>query len=256
VTSSQTAAQVANASPVSWRDFGWLAVQLAALTFLVFFYRIENDAFARFTLLTAAGFGVHYFLPFRLRLPFLVTLSLVGLILVLGPVNAAWVVGIGLALIGIAHTPVPMVVRAGMLAGIGVVLAVPRWGLGHVPWSSAIWPILGSMFVFRMMSYLYDVGNGLKPGRPAQVLAYFFLLPNVCFPLFPLVDFKRFVRGYYDSDRHRIYQVGVEWIWRGLLQLIAYRLIYFHLTLDPVDVENIADLAGYIVSTYLLYVRL
>ena len=126
----------------------------------------------------------------------------------------------------------------------------------QVPWSSALWPILGSMFVFRLIIYLYDRSHETMPPRLSQTLGYFFLLPNVCFPLFPVVDFKKFCRHYYDEDRHKTYQVGIEWIWRGLLQLVLYRLIYYHFTLDPVAVANLGDLVFYMVSTFLLYVRI
>jgi D-alanyl-lipoteichoic acid acyltransferase DltB (MBOAT superfamily) len=239
-----------------WITYAQLLGQLAVLVFAIFFFRIENEAFQRLAALTAAGFAVHYLLPLRFRQAFFVALSISGIFLVIGVLNAAWVVGLGLAILALAHLPIPVYARAAVLLAVGLGLAIPRWGLGQVPWSPAIWPILGSLFVFRLLSYLYERSHGMKPGGVAQVLAYFFLLPNVSFPLFPVIDYKRFVRGYYDAERHDIYQVGVEWIWRGLIQLVVYRLVYFHLTLDPVDVANVADLAIYMLSTYLLYVRL
>ncbi len=94
------------------------------------------------------------------------------------------------------------------------------------------------MFVFRLIIYFYDRSHESVPPRLSQTLGYFFLLPNVCFPLFPVVDFKKFCRHYYDEDRHKTYQVGIEWIWRGLLQLVLYRVIYYHFTLDPVSVAE------------------
>lgn len=236
--------------------FMTILAQLVLLLVVISRFQIENEAFVRLMALTVAGFALHYFLPLKQRLPFLVGLSIAGIMMVLGLESGGWLVGIGLALIGIAHLPVSVYVRGGILLAIGGVLAVPRWGLGQVPWSAAIWPVLGSMFVFRMISYLYDRSHNVAPKGIWQTLAYFFLLPNVCFPLFPLIDFKRFCRSYYEGERHDIYQVGVEWIWRGVIQLIVYRLIYFHLTVDPVAVNNLADLAVYMLSTFLLYVRL
>ena len=236
--------------------FTVIFAQLLVLLVIVSRFQIENEAFIRLTALTIGGFAVHYFLPLSYRLPFFVALSLTAIVMVLGLESSAWLVGIGLVLIAIAHLPVHVYVRAAILLAVGGLLAIPRWGLGEVPWSNAIWPILGSMFVFRMLSYLYDRSHNVEPKRPSQTLAYFFLLPNVLFPLFPIIDFKRFLRSYYDGERHQIYQVGVEWIWRGVLQLILYRLVYFHLTIDPVAVNNAADLAVYMLSTFLLYVRL
>jgi len=237
-------------------QFGSILVQLALLLVLIQRFEIENEAFLRLAALTVTGFAVHYLLPLRHRLPFFVLLSLAGIALVLGPAQAAWLIGLGLGLIGIAHLPLPIWGRAALLVAIAGALAVPRWGLGAVPWSAAVWPILGSMFVFRLIIYLYDRAHQPAPSSPWQTLGYFFLLPNVCFPLFPVVDYKKFCRNYYDAERHGIYQVGVEWMWRGVLQLLFYRLVYYQLTIDPVEVANLADLGLYALSTFLLYVRI
>jgi D-alanyl-lipoteichoic acid acyltransferase DltB (MBOAT superfamily) len=241
---------------VALRSFALIGAQLAALLLVVDRFGIENEAFFHLLVLTTFGFGVHYFLPLRHRLPFFVSLSLAGIVLVLGLTQGGWLIGLGLALIGISHLPLSFTARAGLLLAVGLALAFPRWGLGTVPWSTAIWPILGSMFVFRMIIYLHDRRHEKTPPRLSQTLGYFFLLPNVCFPLFPVVDFKKFCRNYYDGDRHRIYQVGVEWIWRGIVQLLIYRVVYYHLTVDSVAVANLGDLAVYMLSTFLLYVRI
>ncbi len=257
------AARAAAAESVNRRDprrLGLILAQLAALCFLIHHFRLESTAFFNLTVLTGVGFFVHYFLPLRQRLPFFVLLSLAGCVLVLGAEQAAWLVGLGLAVLGIAHLPLGLAVRSALLIAAGIGLAgarvvLPRMGL-HMPWSEAVWPILGSMFVFRLIAYLYDASHGAGAKRPSQVLGYFFLLPNVCFPLFPVVDFKKFCTNYYDAERHGIYQTGVEWMWRGLVQLICYRVVYYHLVLDPVEVTDVADLALYMLSTIALYIRI
>ena len=238
------------------RRFVGILAQLVVLLAVVDRFKIENEAFLRLAMLTVAGFSIHYFLPLRQRLPFFVFLSLAGITMVLGLQQSLWLIGIGLAIIGISHLPIHALARVGVLLMVGAALALPRWGIGQVPWSPAIWPVLGSMFFLRLISYFYDRSHGAGPTRLSQTLAYFFLLPNVCFPLFPVIDFKRFCRSYYDEDRHKIYQVGVEWMWRGILQLILYRLVYYQMTVDPVDVSHLGDLAIYMLSTFLLYVRI
>lgn len=230
--------------------------QLLLLLLIVNRFELENEAFFRLSALTVGGFALHYFLPLRHRLPFFVLLSLGGLVLILGATQAVWLVALGFGLIGIAHLPFSFRVRSALLIAVGVALAVPRWGLGWVPWSSAIWPILGSMFVFRMIVYLYDRKHAKGPVNWWQTIGYFFLLPNVCFPLFPVVDYKKFCRNYYDDERHKIYQVGIEWMWRGLLQLVLYRLVYYHLTVDSAAITNLGELLVYMLSTFMLYVRI
>ena len=174
----------------------------------------------------------------------------------LGPVPAAWLIGLGLLLIGICHLPVPFCGArgdAGRLWRRCCCVWRGGWASGPVP--APVWPILGSMFMFRLIVYLYDLRHDPGLASIPRSLSYFFLLPNVCFPLFPVVDFKTFCRQYYDDDRHRIYMVGVQWIFRGVVQLILYRLVYQMLVLDPAAVETIADLGQYLLWPYLLYLR-
>lgn len=252
----QTPASAGSASQVDLARYAWLLAQLGLLALLVHLFRIESESFQRLMVLTVGGFAVHYFLPLRYRLPFFVALSLAGIGLVLGVTQTAWLVALGLGLIGLAHLPVPFWGRVAALLAAGLVLAPLRWGLGWVPWSNAVWPLLGSFFVFRLIIYLYDCRYKAGPTRLSQTLGYFFLLPNVCFPLFPVVDFKRFCRNYYDAERHGIYQVGVNWILRGITHLLAYRFVYHFVTLDSADVSDLATLVQYVVSTFLLYVRI
>ncbi len=110
--------------------------------------------------------------------------------------------------------------------------------------------------MFRLIVYLYDLRHDKTPVSIPATLSYFFLLPNVVFPLFPVVDYKMFRRTYYDADHQEIYQRGVEWMFRGVFQLILYRLVYnyastFHLrrwygasTLVRYIVSNFATLSA------------
>jgi D-alanyl-lipoteichoic acid acyltransferase DltB (MBOAT superfamily) len=182
-------------------------------------------------------------------------LSLAGIGLVFGLQNGAWLVGIGLLLIGICHLPVSFAIRIAvlLLAGGGLALSRVQWF--DVPWSSAVWPILGSMFMFRLIVYLYDLRYNNAPVSFTRSLSYFFLLPNVCFPLFPVVDYQKFHHNYYDEERHRIYQTGVDWMVRGVIHLILYRIIYQYMTIGPSEVESVGDLTRYMLTTFLLYLR-
>jgi len=81
------------------------------------------------------------------------------------------------------------------------------------------------------------------------------MLPNVCFPLYPVIDYSTFTRTYYDRDAIRIYESGMRWIVRGLLHLVLYRFVYLHLAGDPSELHTLGDLVQFILSTFLLYLR-
>ncbi len=236
-------------------DYLVILAQLGLLLLLLRQFQIESGAFLRLAMLAFGGFAVHAWLPLHWRLPFFALLSLGGIALVMGLENAAWLVSIGLGLIGICHLPLSFTWRGVLLLTAAAVLALQRAGHLPFPWSDAIWPILGAMFMFRMIVYFYDLRHDKAPTSPAQSLAYFFMLPNACFPLFPVVDYKTFRRNYFDDDAYRIYQVGVEWMVRGVVHLLLYRIVYYYLTLAPHEVAAPAQLTQYLVSNFLLYLR-
>ena len=232
-----------------------IAGQLALLVIVIRQFQLVNTLFVRVVLLTFAGFLIHQFLPMKARLPFFLALSISGL--------ASYSVSKRvpgcrhrLVLIGICYLPIGFRARIALLLGTGAGLAVLRIGLVPAPWSDVVWPILGSMFMFRMIIFLYDTQEDCGREPIVRTMAYFFMLPNVCFPLFPVVDYTRFRRNYFDSDAHEIYQTGVRWMTRGVMQLIAYRIVYLYMTIAPAEVIDPLTLLQYLIATFLLYLQI
>jgi len=254
VTPPQTGAAPAERRGALWKT-ALVTAQLGLLLLAINRFLIESAAFRQIAAISVGGFVVHAALPVRYRLPFFLVLSLGGIGTVFGLENGAWLVALGLLLIALCHLPGPGKVRVGALLLVGALLAFLRTGRLSAPWSPAIWPILGSMFMFRTLVYLYDLAHEKEKPTFARSLSYFFLLPNVCFPLFPVVDFKTFRRTHYDDDSSRIYQVGVHWMIRGVVHLLLYRLVYTHYTPDPSKVQGGFDLARFLVTNFLLYFR-
>lgn len=235
--------------------FLFIAAELALLLLTLRQFQIESSALLRLSLLAFAGFAVHAFLPMRYRLPFFTLLSLAGILLVFGLVQGAWLIALGLVLIAICHLPIAFGARVVVLVVVGVVLAAQRASWLPAPWSLAVWPILGSMFMFRLIAYLYDLKHERPEFSPWRVGSYFFLLPNVCFPLFPVVDYKNFRRSHYAGDPYSTYQIGVDWMARGVLHLILYRVVYYYFTVSPSEIKGTGDLVQFIVANFLLYLR-
>src|SRR4029079_5355172 len=144
----------------SWPEaykFAAIMLQLVLLAIVIKRFNLESPAFFQLTVLTFGGFAVHYFLPLAYRLLFFLVLSVAGIVLVLGVTQAAWLLGIGIALIGLCHAPVPFWVRVTTLVAVGVILAMMRAGAMPTFVPMAIWPILGSMFIFRLVVYMHDL---------------------------------------------------------------------------------------------------
>jgi hypothetical protein len=234
-----------------------VAVQAALLLLVLREFEIEGTVFhEEVALVTLAGFLINDLLPSRFRLPFFFALSLTAIGVVFGVSAGAWLVAIGLGLIGICHLPIPFYARVPILIVAGVGLCFLRSGRFEAPWPSAIWPILGSIFMFRLIIYMYDLRHEKGEVGIWKRLSYFFLLPNVCFPLFPVIDFKRFGSTYYNEDPYHIYQRGLVMMARGTIHLILYRGIYQFATLFPAEVVDLGSLGQFVLSNFLLYLRI
>jgi hypothetical protein len=234
--------------------YGAILAQLGVILVVMRQFGIENAAFREVAALAFAGFAIHYFLPQTYRLTFFAALSVGALFLIFGLANGAWMLAFGLVLLGICHLPLNLWVRVVLLLAVGVLAGVAKLQWISGPWSQAIWPILASMFMFRLVVYLYDMQH--EETSFARAISYFFMLPNVCFPMFPVVDYRGFRRNYYDAEEHQIYQTGVDWMVRGIIQLILYRVIYYYWTIPPSEVVDPDSMTQYLVSNFLLYLRI
>ncbi len=97
-----------------------------------------------------------------------------------------------------------------LLIAFGACLA---WMRSHVPASTIpaeVWPTLGAMFMFRLIVYVYNLCHKAAPFSISRSLGYFFMLPNVCFPLFPIVDYKTYCTTHFNTRPLEIYHTGLQ----------------------------------------------
>src|SRR5690606_32529613 len=123
-----------------------------------------------------------------------------------GWLGGATVLATGLVLIGACHLPIPWRYRVGVLLALGAALALGRADVVPFGWDAAVWPILGSMFMFRIALYVHAMRQDTFRFDPFRSVSYFFMLPNVVFPLYPVVDYTAFERNHYDDDELDIYE--------------------------------------------------
>ncbi|MEP6732952.1 MAG: hypothetical protein ABJE10_20080 [bacterium] len=243
---------------VRWQELAKLVpilVQLALAALVIRQFQLENRTFYNVFLLAAVAFPIHAALPLKLRMPFFAALSLAGIGLVFGPRDGAMLILAGLLLIGACHLPLRFSLRVAIVLALGAALALARAGVMPGVLAPAVWPILGSMFMFRLAVYMHALKHDDTPPTVARTLSYFFMLPNVCYPLFPVVDYTTFGRTYYEDEAALIYQRGVKWIARGLVHLLLYRFVYLHLTLDATEVRSLGDVAQSLLAVFFLYLR-
>src|SRR5438477_1513536 len=256
-----------------------ITLQFGLIVLVIKQWRLESLSLARLMQLAFVGFVIHHLLPLRFRLRFFAILSLVTTIVVVGEVGpGTWsaaltgrtslqgflyqlspgivLIAVGLILIGLCHLPVRFRIRVVLVAMVGAGLAFLRAHSAWFPDVTAMWAVLGSMFALRLMIYLYDLKHRTAPFSLARAISYFFLLPNACFPLFPVVDYKTFCSTYYNEDWVRVYQTGIKWMARGVFHLLLYRVVYQFAPLDVSKLSSSLDVVGFMVGTFLLYLRI
>ena len=232
-------------------------VHLALILAVIKVFRIEGRALFFLAGLAWTALPVHYLLAYRWKKPFFLAVSVAGLLGVFGVGAGLAVASLAVGLIAVCRIPAPWVVRAGLVAVLGVGLGVARslTGSDGSAWSEVVWPVLGSMMMFRMIVYLYEIKHVDRPEPIVDTLGYFFLLPNYCFLHFPVVDYRTLNRSFFATEIHATQRSGLRMIFNGLLHLLAYRLVYHNLLITPDQVTSPASLAGFIVANYLLYLQ-
>ncbi len=241
------------------RTFVLVGGQLGLLALVVQRLQLETVALYQTVIpLAYGGFVFHHLLPHAYRRPAFVLLSWVGCLLVLGLAGGLWFIALALLLIGICHIPLPYPYRVGILLLLGGGLAWLRLGAIHTPWTATLWPIWPALAVLGMFRLgIYLVEQRRQPaGSWWQTLAYFFMLPGLVFPLFPVIDYATLRRTYYDRPAGEIYQTGLQWMVRGVGQLILYRFLDHYLYLAPDAVQTPRQLLQFILVNYALYVRI
>jgi D-alanyl-lipoteichoic acid acyltransferase DltB (MBOAT superfamily) len=220
-------------------------------------FQLESLAFTDI-MLTCAFFGywLHYLMPQAWRLAFFVILSLFVFSVLWGS-GVLWLLLIGVLIIGICRLQLRWTYRAAILALFGVALGLGRSGVAPFPSGfELIWPVLGGLFMFRPIIYLYQTRRN-PAFAPGYTLAYFFLFPNAILPLFPVVDYNTFVKSHapHLGDPDQIVE-GLQWVWRGFIQLMLYRVVDLFFYVSPSAAAENGALIAFILTNYLLYLHL
>jgi hypothetical protein len=237
------------------RRFAMLVTPLSLLLVVFRVYNLEQPPFFTLACIVFGGFAISYWLPFHLKQPFLTALSLGGAYVLLTAAVATLVIAAGLVMFAVIRSPLGFGARVTILLTI---LAACIYGraTGRFPVPGDFWPVLGAIFMFRMMIYLYDLKHTPGPANLKDYLSYFFLLPNYYFLLFPVVDHQVFRNSYYKRDINVVAQQGIWWILRGTTHLLFYRVIYqLSDNFSPPGVSVPLAVAVKIVACYLLYLR-
>jgi hypothetical protein len=232
-------------------------LQLSAILFIFSKFSLEKSSgIAVIVPLIIASFILSNIVPLRFRPAILFSTSVCIIYFAFGIFSGTVLMVGGLGLIACCHLPIKFWMRVVLILIGGIGMVILRAGLFYAPRAVVIVPFLGSMFMFRIIIYLYEIKHGTTPATFWQRLSYFFLFPNHCFLLFPIVDYKTYLKTYYDRADGEIWQKGIRWMLRGIIHLLCYRFIYTHLLISPGEVTNLTTLLEYMTCSYALILRL
>lgn len=238
-------------------NYFYVLIQLALLFFIFYQFNIEEESKLPYILpIVFGGFAIHYWLPKTYKISLFVILSFSAILLVVDLLNGLTLIGIGLFILLICHIPINYNLRLLLLFITTVSLILFRSNIFDFKTISYLTPFIGTMFMLRLIIYVYDLKYEKEKINYWHRVAYFFLLPNVCFPLFPLIDFKIFNATYYNQNSDKIYKIGLRRIFRGLIHILCYRILYYFIVPDPTEIDGIYSILQFMIFSYTLILRL
>ncbi len=202
------------------------------------------------------GFIVSILLPLSFRLPALLAATFASFLVFFPLKVSILILGLGLGLFGILNSALSVRWRIRIIIVLGVILAAWRLDWLPFPQPSVVLSVVGGLFMFRSILFLYEEQFATTSQSIWLRLCYFFMLPNLVLLIFPVVDYKTFCQGYYAKGAFQTYRKAILWMANGLLHFLLYRLIYYYFIPSPAEVVGVLGWLQYVIFTYLLIVRL
>lgn len=235
-----------------WSAWSYLAI-LAGVAHV---YRVEGRAFEIVLWTTLAALPIYEIVPFRLKKPTAALAAVSALGWVYGFIAAASVLVFAALMVGFARLEkISWNHRAALISAVAIALAIVKstGSAGFVP--PTFWPVAGTMLMFRLMLYMYELKHAKSRESVNDAISYFLILPNWCFLHFPVVDYRTYQRGFYARDIVETRRRGLHMMFVGITHLLCYRIVYHEILIRPQDVTGLATLGAYLACNYLLYLR-
>lgn len=236
--------------------FVLVLLQLSLLTLFSWYYGIqEGQGFPVLMIITVPLFLTHALLPLRYRSLLLVALFIVTCIFSLGWVTGGFILVVSATLFTIAMFRIKLVYRLILIAGVVAGLVVLRNSWFFAPRAIIAVPYIATLFMFRLISYFYHERHGFTNVPFSLRLNYFFLLPNLVFLLFPIIDYRYFCEAHYSRPAVEIYKKGLIRIGTGIAFLFIHRVLYYYCSVAPQNVRDLSDLVEFTFLSYILIIQ-
>jgi len=238
------------------KAFAGLVLQLCVLVGFVWYYGIqERQGLPILLLISLPCFVINAFIPQNWRPVFLTAIFAVTCVWSLGFVTGGCILVVAGSLFACAMLRIKLVYRLVLIAIITAGLIVLRNSWFFAPRAIIAVPYIATLFMFRLISYFYHERRGFTNVPLVLRLNYFFLLPNLVFLLFPIVDYRNFAETYYNRPAIEIYKKGLIRIGTGVLFLMLHRVLYYYCSIAPQDVRDLTDFLAFSFISYFLIIQ-
>ena len=231
--------------------------QLCLLFYVISIYSIEKSTgLKEIVPFILSGFVINSFVPIRFRPAVLFATCIAVIYFAFGFFTGNILIVTSVLLILCCHLPIRFSLRLLLVLAIAIGLLILRAELFFAPRAALVTPFIASMFMFRLIIYMYEVKHKQVTTLSIQTFSYFFLFPNICFLFFPIIDYKTYLRTYYSAPDNEIWQKGIRWMLRGIVHVLCYRVIYYYFVTGPTEVTDLGTFLWFAISNFVLVLRI
>ncbi len=232
-------------------------LQIVSVFIVLYTFKIEHDSGLSRIALVVIGAYIIIHLVNKELIPWVFVMAGIAVVVfAFGLFSGGILVGVCLLLFLTLSPRYNIYVKISVFLILLATLGFFRIGFVYVPRVYMVMPFIGALFMFRGFMYLYYEKNHKLRGSLKHRVAYFFMFPNLVFLLFPIVDFKEFVSTYLVRPFSETRQKAIRYMLRAIVHLLLYRLIYTYFYIDSNAVQDLPSLISFMVTSYLLILRL
>lgn len=227
------------------------------LIFLIVFQLLELEPGIGFELLAPVlviSFIINHYLPLEYK-PLMMLFHSLGVVYI----AFGWLSGL---LLFLGTVVVYFVLSSGIRYWVKIAflllffISMLPWRLEiiYMPRIQIIVPFLAGFFMLRVWSFL-SVNQLELEKKSVHAFNFFFLGPNLSFPLMPIIDYRDWKKAY-NSSTETTYYTAIDRLAAGLFNLLLFRVIYHFLYIAPFAIHNGMDVIQFMLASYLMLLRL
>lgn len=239
-----------------FKVFALLLTQILLSFSILWRYGVEEQSgLTQLLPIFALGTIVHYWLPARAKSVWLTLLSWICIVYALGLISGAFTIAVIAIFFLVAHLQISKMLRTATLVAMVLGMALIRIQVAYMPNALIAVPIIATILMFRFILYIYEIRHEKNQIPIWDRLSYFFNPVNLAFPLFPIIDYKTWIKKNEFENNSAVYATSTRRIFLGILQLLLYRWLYLNIP-SADTISTAGELLIYMLAGYLLVLRM